>query len=74
MTLPPQTLQGAIFGFSDNMENVIVYNHIFVIFQLYVYRSKGKGFLSVMSFLDLKMKMKEIEKENSLYFAHYKAC
>ena len=36
LMFPPQTLLAAVFGFSakDNMENVILYNHIFLIFKL----------------------------------------
>ena len=43
--LAPQTLQAAVFGFSekDNTEKVILYNHLFLIFKLYVYRSREKG-------------------------------
>ena len=48
-SLPPQTLQAAVFGFSekDNTENVIFYNHFFLIFKLYVYRTREKGLLNV---------------------------
>ena len=67
--LPPQTLQATIFGFSEknNMENVIFYNHLFLIFKLYVYRSREKIFLSVMSLVNQIIKIKEIEKEDSIY-------
>ena len=53
-TLPPHTLQAAVFGFSkkDNMENVVLYNHLFLIFKLYIYSSRKKGFLSVMSLVN----------------------
>ena len=46
LSLPPQTLQAAVFGFSekDITENVILYNHLFLIFKLYVYRSREKDF------------------------------
>ena len=69
LTLPPQTLQAAVFGFSekDNTENVILYNHLFLIFKLYVYRSREKGLLNVMSLVNQIIKIKKIEKENSLY-------
>ena len=68
--LPPQTLQAAVFCFSekDNTENVILYNHLFLIFKLYVYRSREKGLLNVMSLVNqIIKKKKKIEKENSLY-------
>ena len=44
LTLPLQTLQPAVFGFSkkDNTENVILFNHFFLIFKLYVYCSREK--------------------------------
>ena len=69
LMLPPQTLQAAVFGFSakDNTENVILCNHLFVIFKLYAYRSREKGFLNVMSLVNQIMKIKKIERENSLY-------
>ena len=69
LTLPPQTLQAAVFGFSekDNTENVILYNHLFLIFKLYVYRSREKRLLNVMSLVNQIIKIKKIEKENSLY-------
>ena len=68
LTLPPETLQAAVFGFSekDNTENVILYNHIFLIFKLYVYGSRGKGFLNVMILVNQIIKIKKTEKENSL--------
>ena len=68
-SLPPQTLQAAVFGFSEkgNTENAILYNHLFLIFKLYVYRSREKGLLNVMSFVNQIIKIKKIEKENSLY-------
>ena len=68
-SLPPETLQAAVFGFSekDNTENVILYSHLFLIFKLYVYRSREKGLLNVMSLANQIIKIKEIEKENSLY-------
>ena len=68
LTLPPQTLQAAVFGFSekDNTENVMLYNCIFLIFKLYVYRSSEKRLLNVTSLVNQITKIK-IEKENSLY-------
>ena len=67
--LPSQTLQAAVFGFSekDNTENLILYNHLFLIFKLYVYRSREKGLLNVMSLVSQIIKIKKTEKENSLY-------
>lgn len=51
MTLPPQALKADVFRFpeKDNMENV---QPIFLIFKLYVYLSREKTFLSVMSFMN----------------------
>ena len=67
--LPPQTPQAAVFGFSekDNTENLILCNHLFLIFKLYVYRSREKGLLNVMSLVNQIIKIKKNEKENSLY-------
>ena len=75
LILPPQTLQVAVFGFSekDNTENIILYNHLFLIFKFYVYQSREKGLLNVMSLVNQIMKIKKIEKENSLY-SENKAC
>ena len=47
------------------MENVILHKHLFLIFKLYVYRSREKGFLSVISLVNQIMKVKKIKKENS---------
>ena len=54
LTLPPQTLQTAVFGFSekDNTENVILYNHLFIIFEFYIYYSREKELLNVMSLVN----------------------
>ena len=62
LTLPPQTLQAALFGISEknNTENVILY-HLFLIFKLYVYHAKEKGFLNVMRLMSQIIKIKEIE-------------
>ena len=53
----------------DNMENETLYNRFFLIFKSYVYRSREKRSLSVKSLVDqiMKIKLKKIEKENSLY-------
>ena len=61
LRLPPQTLQAAVFGFSekDNTENVILYNHLFLIFKLYVYCSREKGLLNVMSLVNQIIKIKK---------------
>ena len=69
LTLSPQTLQAAVFGFpkKDNTKNVIFYNHLLLIFKLYVYRSNEKWLLNVISLVNQIMKIKSIEKENSLY-------
>ena len=69
LTLPPQRLQAAVFVFSekDNTENAILYNHLFLIFKLYIYCSREKGLLNVMVLVNRIMKIKQIEKENSLY-------
>ena len=70
LTLPPKTLQAAVFGFSekDKTENIIHYNHhLFLIFKLYVYRARENGLLNVMSLVNQIIKIKKIEKENSLY-------
>ena len=68
-TLPSQTRQAAVFGFyeKDNTENVILYNHLSLIFKLHVYHSREKGLLNVMSLLNQIMNRKKIGKENSLY-------
>ena len=60
-SLPPQLLQAAVFGFSekDNTENVILYNHLFLIFKLYVYHSREKGLLNVMSLVNQIIKIKK---------------
>ena len=67
MTLPPQTLQAADSDFSekDNTENVILYNHVFPIFKLYIYHSRENGFLNVMSLVNQIMKIKKIEKNKT---------
>ena len=51
------------------MENETLYNRFFLIFKSYVYRSREKRSLSVKSLVDqiMKIKLKKIEKENSLY-------
>ena len=51
------------------MENETLYNRFFLIFKSYVYRPREKRFLSVKSLVDqiMKIKLKKIEKENSLY-------
>ena len=69
LTLPAQTVQAAVFAFSekDYTENVILYNRLFLIFKLYVYRFREKGLLNVMSLVNQIMKIKKIEKENSFY-------
>ena len=69
LTLSPQTLQVAVFGFSekDNTENVILYNHLFLIFELYVYHFREKRLLNVASLMNQIMKVKKNRKENSLY-------
>ena len=69
LTLPTQTLQAAVFGFSnkDNTKNVILYNHLMLIFKFYIYRSREKGLLNVVSLVNQIMKIKKIEKEKSLY-------
>ena len=53
-TLPPQTLQAVVFGFSekDKIKNLIPYNHLFLIFNLHVYRFRENGFLSIMSLVN----------------------
>ena len=68
-SLLPQTLQAAVFDFSkkDNTKNGIPYNHLFLIFKFYIYRSREKGLLNVMSLVNQIIKIKKIEKENSLY-------
>ena len=60
--LPPQTLQAALFGICEknNTENVILY-HLFLIFKLYVYHARKKGFLNVMRLMSQIIKIKEIE-------------
>ena len=66
LTLPPQTLQAAVFGFSekDNSENIILYNHLFPIFKLYVYRSTGKRTSECYELGESDNENKKIEKEN----------
>ena len=61
LTLPRQTLQTAVFGFSekDNTENVIPCNHLLLIFKLYVYCSREKGLLNVMSLVNQILKIKK---------------
>ena len=65
LTLPPLTLQAAGFGFSEkgNTKSVILYNHIFLIFKLYVYRSRKKGHLNVMSLVSQIMNIKKLKKK-----------
>ena len=65
LTLPLQTLQASVFGFSekDNTENVILYNHLFLIFKLYVSRSTGIGLSNVMSLVNQIMKIKKKKKK-----------
>ena len=67
--LPSQTLQGAVFDFSknDNTENVIRYNHLFLILKLYVDCSRQEIFFNVMTLVNQKTKIKNIDKENLLY-------
>ena len=69
LTLLPQTLQTAAFGFSekDNTENVTLYNHLFLIFKLYGDHSREEGFLNVTSLVNQIIKIKKSEKENSPY-------
>ena len=66
-SLPPQTLQAAVFGFSekDNTEYVILYNHLFLIFKLYVYGSREKGLLNVMSLVNQIIKIKKNLKKKT---------
>lgn len=66
MTLPHQKLQAVVFGFSkkDYTDNVIVYNHLFVILKLHVYHSREKQFLSVGGEADDENKK---QNKNSLY-------
>ena len=72
LTLPPRTLQSAVFGFSekDNTENVILYNHL--IFKLFVYRSRKKGLLNFMSLVNQIMKIKNWKRKLTLFWK--KAC
>ena len=67
LTLPPQTLQAAVFGLSekDNAENVIFYNHIFLTFKRYVYLSGEKRFFNLMSVVNQIMKIKKILKKET---------
>ena len=69
LTLQPQTLQAVVFGFSENDHtvNVILITSFFLIFKFYVYHSKEKGFLNVKYLVNQIVKIKKIEKENSLY-------
>ena len=69
LTLPPQILLAAVFGLSekDKTKNVILYNHLFLIFKLYVYRFREKWLLNVLGLANQIIKIKKIEKENSLY-------
>ena len=68
LTLPPQTLQATVFGFSekDNTENIILYNHLFLIFKLYVYRSRKIGSLNATSLVNQIMKITKMKKKAHL--------
>ena len=76
LTLPLQTLQASVFGFSekDNTENVILYNHLFLIFKLYVSRSTGIGLSNVMSLVNQIMKIKKKKKKRKLTFFRKKGA
>ena len=65
LTLPPQYLQAAVFGFSekDNTESEIIYNHLFLIVKLYVYRSREKGLLNPMSLVNQVIIIKKMKKK-----------
>ena len=67
LTLTPQT---AIFGFPDSTnsdynfkKNRLLINHILLIFELYVYRSKEKQFIHINNLIAEIKSVKAIEKE-----------
>ena len=67
LTLPPQTLQAAVFGFSKkgDTRNVVLCNHLFLIFKLYFYRSREKELLNVMRLVNGIMKIKKKMKKKT---------
>ena len=70
-TLTPQTT--AILGILDSVSNNSFFennkkffNHILLIFKLYVYKSRGKKFININNLIAEIRKVKRIEKEITL--------
>ena len=71
--LPTLTPQTAILGILDSVSNnsffennKIFFNHILLIFKLYVYKSRGKKFININNLIAEIRKVKRIEKEITL--------
>ena len=69
-TLPPQTAilgtLGSVKNSSFSENNEILINHILLIFQLYVYKSREKKFININNLIAEIQKVKRIEKEIAL--------
>ena len=73
LILPTLTPQTAILGILDSVSNnsffennKIFFNHILLIFKLYVYKSRGKKFININNLIAEIRNVKRIEKEISL--------
>ena len=73
LMLPTLTPQTAILGILDSVSNnsffennKIFFNHILLIFKLYVYKSRGKKFININNLIAEIRKVKRIEKEITL--------
>lgn len=58
-----------IVGFfrEDDMENVLLYNHLFLLFKLYVFCCWERGFLDFTNLVNQTTKVKKIVKESSFF-------
>ena len=63
--LPSLSPQTAIFGFFEENDNNILYNHLLLIFKLYIYRSRKTKLLNFNVLLAEVKNIKKIEKKLS---------
>ena len=63
-----QSLQTAIFDIlgKDHMENKVLYNAFLLIFKLYIYCSREKGFWSITCLANQITMIKKTEEENTI--------
>ena len=61
--LPPTTLQIALLGFLDNQsnKNFFLFNHILLIFKLYIYKSRTQSYVNLHNLINEITKIKKME-------------